>query len=180
MKYHHIGIPTIQKRPGEVYLEKYGMSVVGFENSDYGVEWLRFEPESPLPDLVKTVPHVAFVVDDLEPGHRVRFFGVDITAPAPGIRDVITSLEFSGIETSLDEQAFGLDLQRDDFWPKTRERYGALSEERRKELADNYQALIELVYFVKEISRSQPTPLALQRFQSLGQDRQDQVEGEQP
>ena len=32
-------------------------------------------------------------------------------------------------------------------------------------------AAFDLVYFVKEISRSQPTPSALQRFQSLGQQR---------
>jgi len=29
-------------------------------------------------------------------------------------------------------------------------------------------AAFDLVYFVSEISRAQPTPLALQRFQSLG------------
>jgi len=27
---------------------------------------MKFEPDCPLPELVKTVPHVAFVVDDLK------------------------------------------------------------------------------------------------------------------
>ena len=31
-----------------------------------GVEWMRHEPDSPVHPLVKTVPHVAFAVDDLE------------------------------------------------------------------------------------------------------------------
>jgi hypothetical protein len=30
------------------------------------VEWIRFEQDCPLPELVKTVTHVAFVVDDIE------------------------------------------------------------------------------------------------------------------
>jgi hypothetical protein len=59
-RYNHIGIPTATPRDGEQYLEQYGMYVSGYEQSDYGIEWMRFEPDSPLPELVKTVPHVAF------------------------------------------------------------------------------------------------------------------------
>ena len=62
---HHIGIPTTIPRPGEVYLEKHRTYVSGFETSPYGVEWMRFEAGSPVPELVRTVPHVAFEVDDL-------------------------------------------------------------------------------------------------------------------
>ena len=86
LKYHHIGIPTTQERPAEVYLEKYGMHVVGFENSDYGVEWLRFEPDSPLPDLVKTVPHVAFVVDDVLKAIEGKDVLIEPNSPTPGVR----------------------------------------------------------------------------------------------
>ncbi len=65
-RYHHLGIPTDIPRRGEVYLEKYKMHVSGFSASPYGVEWMRFEPESPVPELIQRVPHLAFVVDDLE------------------------------------------------------------------------------------------------------------------
>ncbi len=85
LKYHHIGIPTTNKRPGEVYLEAFGMHVVGFENSDYGVEWLRFEPDSPLPDLVKTVPHVAFVVDDIKKAIEGKQVLIEPNSPSPGV-----------------------------------------------------------------------------------------------
>ena len=85
LKYHHIGIPTTEERPGEVYLEKYGMSVVGFENSDYGVEWLRFEPDSPLPDLAKTVPHIAFVVDDIAKAIKGKDVLIEPNSPIPGV-----------------------------------------------------------------------------------------------
>lgn len=64
-KYHHIGIPTSGQREGETYLEKYKMYVSGYEESAHGVQWMRFEPDSPVPELVRRVPHVAFEVDDL-------------------------------------------------------------------------------------------------------------------
>ena len=41
------------------------MAAWGFEESPYGVEWMRFDADCPLPELVKTVPHVAFIVEDL-------------------------------------------------------------------------------------------------------------------
>ncbi len=85
LKYHHIGIPTTQERPGEVYLEEYGMSVVGFDTSNYGVEWLRFEADSPLPELVRTVPHVAFVVDDIEKAIEGKEMLIGPNSPTPGV-----------------------------------------------------------------------------------------------
>jgi hypothetical protein len=65
-RYHHIGIPTTIPRHGEEYLEEFKMYVSGFEISSYGIEWMRFEADSPVSELVKTVPHVAFEVDDLD------------------------------------------------------------------------------------------------------------------
>ena len=38
----------------------------GFETSPYGIEWMRFEKESPISELIKTVPHIAFEVDNIE------------------------------------------------------------------------------------------------------------------
>ena len=64
-RYHHLGIPTQTTREGEVYLKDFKVHVSGYDTSPYGVEWMRFEADSPLPELVKTVPHVAFEVDDL-------------------------------------------------------------------------------------------------------------------
>jgi len=65
LRYHHLGIPTNVRREGEQYLEQFKMYVSGYDTSPYRIEWMRFEPDSPLPELVKTVPHVAFEVDDL-------------------------------------------------------------------------------------------------------------------
>lgn len=65
-RYHHVGIPTAVPRPHEMHLPQFGMFVSGFNTSPYGIEWMRFESDSPLPELIKTVPHIAFEVDDLD------------------------------------------------------------------------------------------------------------------
>ena len=85
MKYHHLGIPTDRPREGETYLEQFKMYVSGYGTSPYGIEWMRFEPDCPLPELVKTVPHVAFEVDDLAAAIAGREILIEPNSPSPGI-----------------------------------------------------------------------------------------------
>jgi hypothetical protein len=84
-RYHHIGIPTHMPRESEAYLARFKMYASGFETSEFGVEWLRFEPDAPFPDLVKTLPHVAFVVDDLESAIAGREVLIQPNSPSPGV-----------------------------------------------------------------------------------------------
>jgi hypothetical protein len=85
-EYHHLGIPTTEAREGEEYLEAYGLYVSGFEASEFGIEWMRFDPDSPLPYLVRTVPHVAFRVDDLDEAIAGREVLIAPNSPSPGCR----------------------------------------------------------------------------------------------
>ncbi|HSG82442.1 MAG TPA: VOC family protein [Gemmatimonadota bacterium] len=85
-RYDHIGIPTKVRRDGETYLPQFGMYVSGYDDSPFGVEWMRFEPQSPLPELVKTVPHVAFAVDDLEAELRGKEILIEPNSPSEGVR----------------------------------------------------------------------------------------------
>ena len=85
LRYHHIGIPTDVRRENEEYLEKFKMHNSGYETSPYGVEWMRFEPDSPLPELVKTVPHVAFVVDDLQAAIDCKDILIKPNSPTDGV-----------------------------------------------------------------------------------------------
>ncbi len=84
--YHHIGIPTQIPRDGERYLADYKMFVSGYETNALGIEWMRFEPDCPLPTLVQTVPHVAFRVDDLEAALEGRELLIAPNSPSPGVR----------------------------------------------------------------------------------------------
>ena len=85
-RFHHIGIPTDTPRQGEQYLEDFKMYVSGFETSPYGIEWMRFEKDSPVSELVKTVPHVAFEVDDLEKALEGKQLIGNVSSPSEGVR----------------------------------------------------------------------------------------------
>ena len=84
-RYHHVGIPTREHCEGEVYLGKFKMFVSGFETSLFGVEWLRFDADAPFPELVKTVLHVAFVVDDLDAAIYGREVLIQPNSPSKGV-----------------------------------------------------------------------------------------------
>lgn len=85
-RYHHIGIPTNVPRAGECYLASLKMFVSGFDSSPFGIEWMRFEEGSPVSDLVRTVPHIAFEVDDLEAALADLSIAAEITSPSEGVR----------------------------------------------------------------------------------------------
>jgi len=65
-KYHHTGIPTNIKLENERYIPHLKMYVFGFETSPFGIEWMRFENDSPVHPLVQKLPHIAFQVEDLD------------------------------------------------------------------------------------------------------------------
>ncbi|NLE09251.1 MAG: hypothetical protein GX631_08360 [Dehalococcoidales bacterium] len=98
-KYNHLGIPTTAKRPGERYLPQFKMYVSGYEDSVYKIEWMRFEPGCPLPDIVKTLPHVAFEVDNLSEalaGHKII---IQPNEPSDGVQ--VAFIEDNGAPVEL-------------------------------------------------------------------------------
>ncbi|MGD8697869.1 MAG: hypothetical protein PVJ43_01180 [Gemmatimonadales bacterium] len=86
LKYHHLGIPTKKRRSDETYLEKFKTYVSGYETSPFGIEWMRFDPDCSLPELVKTVPHVAFEVDDLDAALVGQQVLIPPNSPSEGVR----------------------------------------------------------------------------------------------
>ncbi len=85
-RYHHLGIPTTAPHPGEVYLPHLKIHVSGFETSPFGIEWMRFEPDCGISELVRTVPHIAFEVDDLEAALAALGATSEISSPSEGVR----------------------------------------------------------------------------------------------
>jgi hypothetical protein len=61
------------------------MHVSGYETSPFRIEWMRFDEDSPLPELVQRVPHVAFEVDDLEAALEGRDVLIEPNSPSPGV-----------------------------------------------------------------------------------------------
>jgi len=85
-RYHHLGIPTSVVRDDETFLAEYGMHVSGFSSSPYGIEWMRFEPDSPISEIIRTVPHIAFEVDDLDSALRGKEVLTWPNSPSGGVR----------------------------------------------------------------------------------------------
>jgi len=65
-EFHHFGVPTSVKSENETYVEGAKVYVSDPEQHPYRVEFLRFEKDSPLPEAVRTRPHAAFIVPDLD------------------------------------------------------------------------------------------------------------------
>jgi len=84
-RYHHIGLPTQTPRPGERYLPGLKMHVSGFESSPYGIQWMRFDADSPFPTSIRTLPHVAFEVDNLAAALEGKQILVPPNSPCEGI-----------------------------------------------------------------------------------------------
>jgi hypothetical protein len=83
-RYHHLGIPTNKVTKGEIYLPQFKLYVSGFDSSPYGIEWMRYKPDSPIDDLIKSVPHIAFEVDDLESELRKHDLKILTPPNSPG------------------------------------------------------------------------------------------------
>ena len=70
MHFEHIGIITDERKPGETFVPATRVWRTDYLQHPFRVEWLRFEPDSPVPDPVRRMPHVAFRVDDIEAASR--------------------------------------------------------------------------------------------------------------
>jgi hypothetical protein len=72
--FDHIGIVTDERHDGEVWVEPTRVWVTNPRLSSHNVEWLRFEPDTPVTGPLRTEPHVAYRVRDVEAamvGHEV-------------------------------------------------------------------------------------------------------------
>jgi hypothetical protein len=65
-KYDHFGIPVKEKREGMIYYPEYKVWCADYEKDPYRIEWIYFEKGTPLHPLIQTVPHVCFLVADIE------------------------------------------------------------------------------------------------------------------
>jgi hypothetical protein len=100
-RYHHLGIPTTVPHPDDVYLPELKLYVRGFGTSAYGIEWMRFDPDCEVSGLVRTVPHIAFEVDDLEVALAELGIRAEIGSPSEGVR--VAMIEDDGAPVELIE-----------------------------------------------------------------------------
>ncbi len=104
-KFHHIGIPTTERKPNEVYLPQFKFYASGFPSSPYGIEWMRFENNSPINSLIQKVPHIAFEVENLDLELKIHQFKIltHSNSPSNGVR--VAMIEHNGAPIELIEFA---------------------------------------------------------------------------
>ncbi|MCL4850184.1 MAG: hypothetical protein KJZ78_02240 [Bryobacteraceae bacterium] len=64
--FDHVGIPTVEKQPEEMYVEASKVWVTDPLRHPNRIEYLRYEPDSPVSGPVRDLPHMAFRVENLE------------------------------------------------------------------------------------------------------------------
>ena len=109
MKYHHLGIPTKDKLKDEIHLKHLKMYVSGYGKNLYGVEWVRFEDDADYPDIVKSIAHVAFEVEDIDEALSGKTVIIEPNSPSPGvivafIEDNGAPIEFIQVDRSIAEE----------------------------------------------------------------------------
>ena len=93
-KYHHIGIPYNAPIKGEKYLPKYKVFHFGYENSEFGIEWMRYLEDCELPEIVKTLPHVAFEVENIYDAIKGKKVIIKPNSPSKGV--IVAFIEENG------------------------------------------------------------------------------------
>jgi hypothetical protein len=73
-RFDHIGVVTEERRAGESWVEPTRVWVTSPRAHACNVEFIRFEPDSPVTGPLRSEPHVAYRVDDVSAaieGHEV-------------------------------------------------------------------------------------------------------------
>ena len=99
LKYNPIGIPTTSSFDGEIPVPHLKVTVSDHQNNPLGIQWQRYWDGAPVPDLVKTVPHVAFEVDDLEDAIRDQKVIIHPNSPSNGV--LVAFIDVNGAPVEL-------------------------------------------------------------------------------
>jgi hypothetical protein len=99
VKFNHIGIPTTAEFEGEIDLPDLKMTVSDHESNPFGIQWQRYWEDAPYPHLVKTVPHVAFEVDDLNAALIGQNVIIRPNSPSDGL--IVAFIEVGGAPVEL-------------------------------------------------------------------------------
>jgi len=99
MKYNLVGIPTSGSFEGEIPLPHLKLTVSAHKNNPFGIQWQRYWEGAPYPDLVKTVAHVAFEVDDLQAALQGQKIIIEPNSPSRGV--LVAFIEVNGAPVEL-------------------------------------------------------------------------------
>ena len=64
-RFDHVGLVTEDRKADESFVSATRVWVTNPRKDPYNIEWLRFEPDSPVTGPLRTQPHVAYRVRDV-------------------------------------------------------------------------------------------------------------------
>ena len=100
-RFNHLGIPTTDRFEGEIDLPHLRMTVSDHQDNPFGIQWQRYWDDAPYPELVKTVAHVAFEVDDLAAAMAGQTVLIAPNSPSAGV--TVAFIEVRGAPVELIE-----------------------------------------------------------------------------
>ncbi|MDR0328239.1 MAG: hypothetical protein LBI05_08100 [Planctomycetaceae bacterium] len=98
MKYLHTGVPTTQEKKWSGYVPELGVHITDPADDPYGIEWLKFDANSPTDKAVQTKTHAAYQVDDIEAAVKGKKILLAPMSPMPGMRIAYIDHEGAVIE----------------------------------------------------------------------------------
>lgn len=98
MKFNHIGIPTTGRFEGEIDVPHLKITVSDHQDNPFGIQWQRYWQDAPYPELVKTVPHVAFEVEDLDEALKGQKVIIEPNSPSPGVMVAVIEVRGAPVE----------------------------------------------------------------------------------
>jgi hypothetical protein len=118
-EFHHTGIPTSERKGEEKFSAAAGM-YTSDNPGNFRIQWHRYTKDSPLHPLIKTLPHVAFKVSDLQAaieGEEV------ILGPYEPIDDYfVAMINDHGVPVELIQTT----LSDDEIWERSKRGQGSL------------------------------------------------------
>jgi hypothetical protein len=82
-RFDHIGVVTEDRQENESWVEATRVWVTSPRAHPYNVEFLRFEPDTPVTGILRTEPHVAYRVDDIAAAVQGHVVLLEPFHPAP-------------------------------------------------------------------------------------------------
>ncbi len=98
-RFDHIGLITDEAKAGESWVEATRVWVTSPRAHPYHVEWLRFEPDTPVTGPLRTEPHVAYRVDDV----HAAIDGLEVLAEPFDVGDGFLTVAFAIVDGAVVE-----------------------------------------------------------------------------
>ena len=118
-EFHHMGIPTSEIREDEIYSSSAKM-YTSDNKGIFKIQWHRFENGSPLHPLLKTLPHIAFKVDNLNAAIKDKEI---LLGPYEPIDDYFVAvINDGGVPIELIQTT----LNDNELWQRARNKQGSL------------------------------------------------------